>query len=245
MADMAHISGLVAAGEANSPFEHCDVVTSTTHKSLRGPRAGVIFYKLALKQQIDFAVFPSLQGGPHNQAIAALAVALKEAQQPAFAEYIRNVKANARALAAALAAKGYTLATGGTDNHLVLWNVRELGLTGSKLEKLLERAGVSVNKNAIAGDRSAVAPGGVRLGTPAMTTRGLGEEDFEEVADLLSRAADLALEAQAAAGSKKLADFVRALEGDFKAQVEELKGDVEAFAQRFPMPGPAAGGAIP
>jgi glycine hydroxymethyltransferase len=245
MADMAHISGLVAAGEANSPFEHCDVVTSTTHKSLRGPRAGVIFYKLALKQQIDFAVFPSLQGGPHNQAIAALAVALKEAQQPAFAEYIRNVKANARALAAALAAKGYTLATGGTDNHLVLWNVRELGLTGSKLEKLLERAGVSVNKNAIAGDRSAVAPGGVRLGTPAMTTRGLGEEDFEEVADLLSRAADLALEAQAAAGSKKLADFVRALEGDFKAQVEELKGDVEAFAQRFPMPGPAAGGPIP
>ena len=102
-----------------------------------------------------------------------------------------------------------------------------------------------MNKNAIAGDRSAVAPGGVRLGTPAMTTRGLGEEDFEEVADLLSRAADLALEAQAAAGSKKLADFVRALEGDFKAQVEELKGDVEAFAQRFPMPGPAAGGPIP
>ena len=182
MTDMAHISGLVATGEADDPFRYSDVVTTTTHKSLRGPRSGIIFYRLHLKEKIDFAVFPSLQGGPHNHQIAALAVALKESGTPEFKLYAQRIKANAAALAASLKKRGYTLATGGTDNHLVLWNVRELGLTGSKLEKLLERVSISVNKNAIHGDKSAVAPGGVRLGTPAMTTRGLTETDFDTVA---------------------------------------------------------------
>lgn len=244
MTDMAHISGLVATGEADDPFRHSDVVTTTTHKSLRGPRSGIIFYRLHLKEQIDFAVFPSLQGGPHNHQIAALAVALKESGTPEFKLYAQRIKANAAALAASLKKRGYTLATGGTDNHLVLWNVRELGLTGSKLEKLLERAGISVNKNAIHGDKSAVAPGGVRLGTPAMTTRGLTETDFDIVAGFLQKAADLALEVQDKSG-KKLPDFLDALDADFKGDVEALREEVELFASAFPMPGPIEGGPLP
>ena len=147
MADMAHISGLVAAKECNNPFEYCDVVTSTTHKSLRGPRSGMIFSRRGeLTEKIDQAVFPSLQGGPHNHQITALAVALQEASQPDFKEYIKQVKSNARALASALSKNGYSIVTGGTDNHLVLWDARPTGLTGSKLEKILERVGISVNK---------------------------------------------------------------------------------------------------
>jgi glycine hydroxymethyltransferase len=200
LVDMAHISGLVAAREAESPFEFADVVTSTTHKSLRGPRSGVIFCKRHLKEKIDFAVFPALQGGPHNHQIAALAVALKEAQTPAFRLYAAQVRKNAKALSAAMQKKGYNIVTGGTDNHIVLWNVRDLGLTGSKMEKVLERCSVSVNKNAIHGDKSAVSPGGVRLGTPAMTSRGLVEADFEIVADFLQQAADLTHRVQEKSG---------------------------------------------
>lgn len=252
MADMAHVSGLVAAGCAASPFLHADVVTSTTHKSLRGPRAGVIFYRLKHKAAIDFAVFPALQGGPHNHAIAALAVALREAQAPAFRSYARRVVANAQALAAAMqTAHGLTVVTGGTDNHIVLWDVRPLGLTGSKLEKVLERCGVSVNKNTVPGDRSAVAPGGVRLGSCALTTRGFEAADFERVAGLLRRATDIALACQGSleGGSRKLADFVAALDDDaleWRAMVVALKGDVEGLAAQFPMPGqPEGGGPVP
>mmetsp|Transcript_68455 Transcript_68455/g.190339 ORF Transcript_68455/g.190339 Transcript_68455/m.190339 type:complete len:402 (+) Transcript_68455:82-1287(+) len=244
MTDMAHISGLVATGEADDPFRYSDVVTTTTHKSLRGPRSGIIFYRLHLKEKIDFAVFPSLQGGPHNHQIAALAVALKESGTPEFKLYAQRIKANAAALAASLKKRGYTLATGGTDNHLVLWNVRELGLTGSKLEKLLERVSISVNKNAIHGDKSAVAPGGVRLGTPAMTTRGLTETDFDTVAGFLQKAADLALDVQGKSG-KKLADFLNTLDADFQGDIEALREEVESFASAFPMPGPIEGGPLP
>ena len=137
---------------------------------------------------IDEAVFPALQGGPHNHQIAALAVALREAATPAFRSYIGAVKTNAQALAAALASKGYALVSGGTDNHLVLWDLRPLGLTGSKLEKLCDAAGITLNKNAVHGDKSAAAPGGVRLGTPALTSRGMGTEDFEQVAAMLHEA---------------------------------------------------------
>ncbi|CAN0007619.1 unnamed protein product [Scytosiphon promiscuus] len=243
LTDMAHISGLVAAGEANDPFLHSHVVTSTTHKSLRGPRSGLIFSRRngGLNDLIDFAVFPALQGGPHNHQIAALATALKEASSPDFKSYIKKVKANAKALAAGLRARGHQVATDGTDNHLLLWDLRPKGITGSKVEKLLEACSISANKNTLYGDKSAAAPGGVRLGTPAMTTRGLDETDFgEAVAGFLDRAACLACAAQDRAGSKKLTAFVAEMEAD--EGVEELKRDVEAFAEGFYYPGGAEGG---
>ena len=233
MADIAHISGLVATGEAASPFKYCDIVTTTTHKSLRGPRAGMIFFRRKFEAAINFAVFPQLQGGPHNHQIAALAVALKEAGTPQFREYAAAVRANARALAAALTAKGYTMVSGGTDNHLVLWDLRPLGLTGSKMEKLCDAVAITLNKNAVHGDKSAMTPGGVRIGTPALTTRGLREAEFEAVAAFLDRAASLALAVQARSGPK-LVDFVKEMEGD--AEVAKLRDEVVAFARGFPMP---------
>lgn len=245
MVDMAHISGLVAGKVAESPFAYADVVTSTTHKTLRGPRSGMIFAKKQYMDEINAAVFPSLQGGPHNHQIAALAVALKEAQQPQFAQYAAQVVANARALAQGLQSRGHALATGGTDNHLLLWNVRSLGLTGSKVERVLERAGITTNKNSIPGDTSAVNPGGVRLGTPALTTRGLNEADFDVVADLLDRGCQLALRAQQLAESSSaegkrvlLKDFVDVLDQnkEIRNGLKELLADVEDFANRFPMP---------
>ncbi|CAM9532171.1 unnamed protein product [Discosporangium mesarthrocarpum] len=246
MTDMAHISGLVAAGEARDPFAHSHVVTSTTHKSLRGPRSGVIFSRRegGLNEAVDAAVFPSLQGGPHNHQIAALATALREASSPDFVRYIQRVKANARALAAELDRLGHTIVTGGTDNHLLLWDLRPEGLTGSKMEALLERCGISVNKNTLYGDKSAASPGGLRLGTPAMTTRGLGEADFVTVAHFLDRATGLAVAAQNRAetrtGAKKLKDFKEELEGD--AGVAALGQEVEAFSQGFFYPGGGLGG---
>ena len=231
--DMAHLSGLAAARECADPFEYSDVVTTTTHKSLRGPRAGMIFFRRKFEAAINFAVFPQLQGGPHNHQIAALAVALKEAGTPQFREYAAAVRANARALAAALTAKGYTMVSGGTDNHLVLWDLRPLGLTGSKMEKLCDAVAITLNKNAVHGDKSAMTPGGVRIGTPALTTRGLREAEFETVAAFLDRAASLALAVQARSGPK-LVDFVKEMEGD--AEVGKLRDEVVAFARGFPMP---------
>ena len=231
--DMAHLSGLAAARECADPFEYSDVVTTTTHKSLRGPRAGMIFFRRKFEAAINFAVFPQLQGGPHNHQIAALAVALKEAGTPQFREYAAAVRANARALAAALTAKGYTMVSGGTDNHLVLWDLRPLGLTGSKMEKLCDAVAITLNKNAVHGDKSAMTPGGVRIGTPALTTRGLREAEFEAVAAFLDRAASLALAVQARSGPK-LVDFVKEMEGD--AEVAKLRDEVVAFARGFPMP---------
>jgi glycine hydroxymethyltransferase len=206
MVDMAHISGLVAAKVAVSPFPYADVVTSTTHKTLRGPRSGVIFARSKYMDAINAAVFPALQGGPHNHQIGALAVALLEAKQPEFQVYAQQIIRNACALASALQQHGHVLATNGTDNHLLLWNVRASSngtLTGSKLEKIFEMAGITTNKNSIAGDSSALNPGGIRLGTPALTTRGLVETDFEYVADLLHRGYQIALEVENVARSKK------------------------------------------
>lgn len=240
--DMAHISGLIAAGEQSNPFEHCDVVTTTTHKTLRGPRAALIFYRRApkgercaeLEESVNFAVFPSVQGGPHNHTIAAAAAALKQVATPAFKAYARAVRANARQLAESLVGLGYTIVTGGTDNHTVLWDVRPLDLTGSKLERLFELASISVNKNSILGDKSAMSPGGIRLGTPALTSRGLQPADFAQVALFLHRGAQIALSLQQRVG-KKLADFSAALEG--LPEIAQLRADVQAFAKRFPMPG--------
>merc|ERR1719387_3015259 len=229
MADIAHISGLVASGEQASPFEFCDVVTTTTHKSLRGPRAGMIFFRKGPKNPeepdgpqydyedaINFSVFPSLQGGPHNHQIVGLATQLKEVASPEFKLYAKQVKANAAALCAFLVSKGYKLATNGTENHLMLWDLRPIGLTGSKVEKVLEEVHITLNKNCVHGDVSAMTPGGVRIGAPAMTSRGLKEADFEKVGDFLHRGVQIALEVQAKCG-KKLVDFVKGLEeGEFK-----------------------------
>lgn len=253
MVDMAHISGLVAGGVAVSPFECADIVTSTTHKTLRGPRSGMIFAKRDFMDDVNAAVFPSLQGGPHNHQIGALAIALKEASQPEFQNYVKAIKANANALGRSLEDRGHVLATRGTDNHLLLWNVRTLGLTGSKVEKVLEMASMTTNKNSIPGDTSAINPGGVRLGTPALTSRGLDEQDFDQVADFLHRGCQLALEAQdsvrkarqeaggEAATNKKvlMKDFLKELQQNesIKAKIEDLKEEVEAFAAGFDMPG--------
>jgi len=170
---------------------------------------------------------------PHNHQIGALAVALREAATPEFKEYIRAVKANARALSAALLRRGYTICTGGTDNHLVLWDLRPQKLTGSKMEKLCEAAHISLNKNAIHGDRSAAVPGGVRLGTPAMTTRGLDEAAFETVAEFLDEAVQIALRIQERTGPK-LAAFAEGMDGD--GEVEALRERVRDFSTEFYMP---------
>merc|ERR1719337_129284 len=211
MADIAHISGLVATQEHPSPFDYCDVVTTTTHKSLRGPRAGMIFYKYSdkipdIKERIDMAVFPALQGGPHNHQIGGLAAQLLEVNTPDFVEYSKQVVTNASTLGEALKAKGHKLAADGTDNHLVLWDLRPHGLTGSKVEKVCECASISLNRNAVHGDASALSPGGVRIGAPAMTTRGCTKEDFKKIALFLDRCCQIALKVQSEKG-KKLVDF--------------------------------------
>ncbi|KAJ2635448.1 glycine hydroxymethyltransferase shm1, partial [Coemansia sp. RSA 1287] len=163
LCDMAHISGLVAAGEQASPFETCDIVTTTTHKTLRGPRAGLIFFrrragedrKESLEARVNQAVFPSCQGGPHNNTIAGIAVALKQACTPEFVQYAKQVRANTQALAKKLDSHGYRLSSGGSDNHLVLWDLKPLGLTGSKVEKVCELVNITLNKNSVCGDKSA------------------------------------------------------------------------------------------
>jgi glycine hydroxymethyltransferase len=211
LADMAHVSGLVAAQEANDPFTYADVVTSTTHKSLRGPRSGLFFSKKGdLSQKIDVAVFPMLQGGPHNHQIGALAAQFKQVNTPEFKQYIRQVKTNARILGEELTKRGHKLVTGGTDNHLLLMNVKHLGLTGSKYEKMCDALHITLNKNTIIGDKSAVTPGGVRIGTPAVTTRGYMEADMVRVAEFLDEASKLSISIQKESGPK-LAEFVKAI----------------------------------
>ena len=237
MMDMAHISGLVATGEIGNPFEYCDIVTTTTHKSLRGPRAGMIFYRKDerdFEKKINDAVFPGLQGGPHDHQIAAIATQLREVATPEFKEYCIQIKKNAKALAQALMDKGYKLCTDGTDNHLILWDVRPLGLTGSKIEKVCDLINISLNKNTVHGDRSAQSPGGVRIGTPALTTRGLKEADFVKVAEFLDRAVKICLDVQKTSG-KMLKDFVAALPAN--KDIPVLAHDVAEFATSFPMPG--------
>lgn len=218
MADIAHISGLVATGLHPGPWEYADIVTSTTHKSLRGPRSGIIFYNKAtlpdMKDRVDNAVFPSLQGGPHNNAIGGLAVQLKQVATPEFKQYCQNVVNNSATLAKTLQGHGYKLATDGTDNHLILWDLRPNGLSGSKFEKLCDRLNITVNRNCVHGDKSALNPGGVRIGACAMTTRGLGEAEFVKVGDFLHRAVMIGLEIQQSSG-KKLKDFEAALDGTF------------------------------
>ncbi|MEM0475455.1 MAG: serine hydroxymethyltransferase [Candidatus Norongarragalinales archaeon] len=189
MADIAHIAGLVAGGVHPSPFPFTDVVTTTTHKTLRGPRGAMIFCKAEFAEKIDKAVFPLLQGGPHEHSIAGKAVAFAEAAKPEFKEYARQIVKNAKALADELTALGFRLVSGGTDNHLILIDLTSKGVTGLQAETALDKAHITVNKNLIPFDpRKPVDPSGIRIGTPVLTTRGMRESEMKEVARLIDDA---------------------------------------------------------
>lgn len=186
MADVAHIAGLIAGGEMNNPVPIFDVVTTTTHKTLRGPRGGMIMCKKAIAQKIDKSVFPGFQGGPHENNIAAKAVAFKEALEPAFKDYAKQIRLNAKVLERKFNEFGYKLMFGGTDNHLLLIDVTPKGLSGKEAQIALDMAGITVNKNMIPDDpRSPMDPSGIRLGTPALTTRGMKEQEMELVAEMI------------------------------------------------------------
>ncbi|XP_045497774.1 serine hydroxymethyltransferase isoform X2 [Colias croceus] len=252
MGDMAHISGLVAAGVVPSPFEYCDIVTTTTHKTLRGPRAGVIFYRKGvrsvnakgdkimydLETKINQAVFPGLQGGPHNHAIAAIATAMKQATLPEFVDYQRQVIKNAQRLCEGLKSRGYEIATGGTDVHLLLVDVRNVGLSGARAERILELCSIACNKNTVPGDKSAMNPSGIRLGTPALTTRGLKETDIDRVVDFIDQALKLGQEITKISGPK-IVDFNKVIEEnkEINAKVNSLKENIETYIRAFPLPG--------
>lgn len=251
-ADMAHISGLVAAGIVPSPFEYADVVSTTTHKTLRGPRAGVIFFRKGEKcknakgepvmydfeARINQAVFPGLQGGPHNHAIAGIATAMKQATTPEFKTYQEQVIKNAQRLCKGLMDRGYTIVTGGTDVHLILVDLRPVQITGARAEYILEEVSIACNKNTVPGDKSALNPSGIRLGTPAFTTRGLVETDVDKVVDFIDRALRLSKEISAVSGPK-LVDFKKAVHEDatFVPKVKAIRDEIEAFSEKFPMPG--------
>eukprot|EP00270_Netrium_digitus_P014194 TRINITY_DN478_c0_g1_i1.p1 TRINITY_DN478_c0_g1~~TRINITY_DN478_c0_g1_i1.p1 ORF type:complete len:522 (-),score=153.70 TRINITY_DN478_c0_g1_i1:166-1731(-) len=250
LADMAHISGLVAGGVAPSPFEYADVVTTTTHKSLRGPRGAMIFFRKGVKgtdktgkeilydyeDKINFAVFPGHQGGPHNHTIAGLAVALKQATTEEFKAYQQQVVSNSSRFAKALLERGFNLVSGGTTNHLVLVNLKNKGVDGARVERVLELAHIAANKNTVPGDVSALVPGGIRMGTPALTSRGFTEDDFEKVAEFFDRAVTIAAVAQKSQPGVKLKEFKALVEGEgrFVTAIAELRSDVEEYAKEFP-----------
>jgi glycine hydroxymethyltransferase len=197
--DMAHIAGLVAAGVHPSPVPHADIVSTTTHKTLRGPRAGMVLCRAAYAKEIDRLTFPGMQGGPLVHIIGAKAVCFKEAMEPSFGEYQKQVVVNARALAASIAKQGFRIVTGGTDNHLFLIELHSRGLTGSDAEKALDRAGITVNKNAIPFDPlPPMKAGGIRVGSPSITTRGMREPEMEQIgawiAEVLLHMGDAATE---------------------------------------------------
>jgi len=215
MVDMAHIAGLVAVGLHPSPIPHADFVTSTTHKTLRGPRGGLVLCREKYAKDLDRALFPGVQGGPLMHIIAAKAVCFKEAQEPGFADYQRQIVANAARLAAALTAHGFRLVSGGTDNHLMLVDTFSKGVTGKAAEVALGKAGITVNKNAIPFDKNPpMVASGVRVGTPAATTRGMRESEMDLVADLIARA-------------------LAATDDD--GALASIKKDVKKLCERFPL----------
>lgn len=253
LADIAHISGLIAAKVIPSPFEYADVVSSTTHKTLRGTRSGIIFYRIGeksvnkktgkkimydFKEKIDFAVFPSLQGGPHNHTIAGVGVALKQAMEPSFRDYQSQVLKNAKAMAEALLDRRYDLVSGGTDNHLVLVDLKSKGIDGARVERVLELASITTNKNTCPGDKSALKPGGLRLGVPALTSRDFQEKDFDQVIDFVDQGVQIAVEAQNKTGTSLQAFRAHVLEDDVTTKkINELRKEVQTFAAPFPLPG--------
>ncbi|MGI8510557.1 MAG: serine hydroxymethyltransferase [Gemmatimonadaceae bacterium] len=213
--DMAHIAGLVASGLHPSPVPYADVVTTTTHKTLRGPRGGLILCKAEHAKAIDKAMFPGTQGGPLEHVIAAKAVAFKEALDPSFKEYCTQVVLNAKSLAAALVERGLDIVSGGTDNHLMLVDLRNRGLTGKVLEQALDRAAITVNKNTVPREtQSPFVTSGIRVGTPAVTTRGMGEAEMRQIADLIDRVASAPEDAGVS---------------------ETVRTEVEKLADRFPL----------
>ncbi|HEY5704751.1 MAG TPA: serine hydroxymethyltransferase [Terrimicrobiaceae bacterium] len=214
--DMAHIAGLVASDVHPTPVPHAHFVTTTTHKSLRGPRGGLVICKQEFAKRLDAQAFPGVQGGPLMHVIAAKAVCLHEALQPSFKEYARQIVNNAKALAARLSMLGYRIVSGGTDNHLMLVDLRERGLTGVEAQTALDHAAITVNKNAIPFDTEPISKtGGIRIGTPAMTTRGMKEEEMMEIADLIHAT----LEAHAD-----------------QAKIAAIREEVLRFTRRFPVP---------
>ena len=225
VADIAHIAGLVAAGVHPSPVPHVDVVTTTTHKSLRGPRGGMILCRAQYAEALDKAVFPGLQGGPHNSTTAAIAVALKEAMSDEFKRYAQQIVANAQTLAAALSARGFALSSGGTDNHLILMDMTNKGITGYAMAKALDASGIVCNFNRVPFDpRPARKPSGIRIGTPAITSRGFGGEEMKRLAEWMDRVAQVRAN--------------KALElEDRKAEYAEIAAEVRALCVRFPAPG--------
>jgi glycine hydroxymethyltransferase len=254
MSDMAHISGLVSAGVIPSCFPHSDVVTTTTHKSLRGPRGAMIFYRKGQKgtdkkgnpdmydmeDKINFAVFPGLQGGPHNHTIGALATCLKQAATPEFVEYQKQVLKNCTRLSEELTKLGYKLVSGGTDNHLVLIDVKaSKDIDGARVERILELACIATNKNTVPGDTSALMPGGIRMGTPALTSRGFVEQDFAQVAQYFDRAVKIALKLKNTEQGKKLKGFrdMCAQGPSVEPELMKLRREVSEFACSFPTVG--------
>ncbi len=216
-ADISHVAGLVATGEYPNPVGIADVVTTTTHKTLRGPRGAIVMCKEELGERIDKAVFPGLQGGPHNNTIAGIAVALGEALKPEFKEYSKQIVLNAKTLSNGMRELGYSVISGGTDNHLFLVDtVKSVNLSGSEASDLLEKANISVNKNAIPNDqRKPWDPSGIRIGTPALTTRGMKEDEMETVAQFIDRA----------------------LKNPNDDNLEKIKAEIKEFAKNYPIPG--------
>jgi len=219
VADIAHIAGLIAGGAHPTPVGHAGVITTTTHKTLRGPRGAMIMSTAEHASALDKAVFPGLQGGPHNHTTAAIAVALKEAAEPEFRDYARQVVANGKALAEALSARGYQLVSGGTDNHLILMDLTPQGIAGKPAAKALDRAGIELNYNTVPFDpRKPFDPSGVRLGTPAITTRGLREEHMPQIAAWMD-------------------DAITAAVKDDEPSIERIAGEVRDMLAAFPMAG--------
>jgi glycine hydroxymethyltransferase len=219
VADIAHIAGLIAGGAHPSPVAHADVVSTTTHKTLRGPRGGMLMCKAAHASAIDRAVFPGLQGGPHNQTTAGVAVALKEALDPSFKKYAHAIVENAKALAAELLSRGFDLVSGGTDNHLILVDLTSKGVPGKKAAKALDKAGLVLNYNTVPFDpRKPFDPSGVRLGTPCVTSRGMGKSEMKQIGAWMDRA-------------------VEACKKDDEGALEAIFGEVRDLTGKFPAPG--------
>jgi len=253
LSDIAHISGLIAAGEAPSPFEHSDVVTTTTHKTLRGPRGGLIYYRKGTKkvlktgkevlydyeEKINSAVFPALQGGPHNHTVAGISVALKEAMTPEFKEYQKQVKKNAKKLGEVLTSLGYRLVSGGTDNHLLLVDLRDFSIDGARADAVMEKCNIICNKNAVPGDTKPFVPGGIRLGSPYMTSRGLKEKDFEKIGHFIHQAIQQTTEINKkllAQNKTKLNEFKEDLDTGDYPELKKIANQVTLFCRQFPMP---------
>lgn len=251
--DMAHISGLISAGVIPSPFVYADIVTTTTHKSLRGPRGAMIFYRKGIRSSdpktgkqilydlegpINFSVFPGHQGGPHNHTITALAVALKQATTPEFKLYQENVIKNAKALEYEFKRLGHKLVADGTDSHMVLLDLRSKSIDGARVDAVLEQVNITCNKNAIPGDKSALNPYGIRVGAPAMSTRGMGEDDFKRIANYIDSCIRVGKDIQSKLPKEanKLKDFkAKVASGDVK-EICDMKKEIASWAGSFPLP---------